>query len=266
MNKKIFVKKIDLILKQYGFDFKKFKESIKHSNDNWFKNDFKTLIAQKASDNLFEIYPNFPILNEKTEEGGTMKGHYFHQDLYVARKIFENFPKKHVDIGSRVDGFVAHVASYREILIYDIRKIESKVKNIHFVQADLMQFDEKLKNSTDSISCLHAIEHFGLGRYGDTIDYWGYLKGLNNIYEILETGGLFYFSVPMGPQRIEFNAHRVFSTAYLVNLLTEKYDILEFSYVNDQGDFFENVALTRSEIENNYGCFWGCGIFVLRKK
>ena len=73
-----------------------------------------------------------------------------------------------------------------------------------------------LAESTDSLSCLHALEHFGLGRYGDPVDYDGYLKGFDNLYRILKPGGRLYFSVPMGPQRIEFDAHRVFSMAYLL--------------------------------------------------
>lgn len=73
-----------------------------------------------------------------------------------------------------------------------------------------MELPAGMVNYCDSISSLHAIEHFGLGRYGDPIDYFGYLKALQNIAKIVKTGGTFYFSVPIGPQRIEFNAHRVF--------------------------------------------------------
>jgi hypothetical protein len=65
-----------------------------------------------------------------------------------------------VDIGSRVDGFIAHVASFRDIEVLDIRKNEEKIENITFIQADVMKPDEKYKNYCDSISSLHAIEHF----------------------------------------------------------------------------------------------------------
>lgn len=95
-----------------------------------------------------------------------------------------------------------------------------------------------LVNYCDSISSLHVIEHFGIGRYGDPIDYFGYLKAINNITKILKSGGIFYFSVPIGPQRIEFNAHRVFSVAYLINILSQNFEIRSFSYVNDTEDFF----------------------------
>jgi hypothetical protein len=129
-----------------------------------------------------------------------------------------------------------------------------------------MELPEDLLNSTDSISTLHAIEHFGLGRYGDPIDYWGYLKAIKNITLMLKQGGTLYFSVPIGPQRIEFNAHRVFSLAYLKQLLSEEYTISSFSFVDDSGEFHEEITLTDSLIASNCDCHYGCGIFILKKK
>ena len=101
-----------------------------------------------------------------------------------------------------------------------------------------MQLPENMLNYCDSISALHSIEHFGLGRYGDSIDYYGYLKALDNISKILRSGGKFYFSVPIGDQRIEFNAHRIFSIKYLLYLFDERYYLNSFSYVDDFGKFF----------------------------
>jgi len=196
-----------------------------------------------------------------------MSGHYFHQDLLVAQKIFKNNPTRHIDIGSRVDGFIAHVASFRSIDILDIRKQDSNVKNINFEQLDLMgNIPEKFKNCTDSISCLHTIEHFGLGRYGDKVDINGHVKGLENINTILKSGGIFYFSTPIGNQRIEFNAHRVFSIKYLLDILEKNYKIISFSYVDDIGNLHEDINLSNSDIENNLNCRFGCGIFELLKK
>ncbi|MGF1926313.1 MAG: DUF268 domain-containing protein, partial [Bacteroidia bacterium] len=207
-----------------------------------------------------------PIITDRYDEGGTMTGHYFHQDLYVARKVFLANARKHVDIGSRADGFVAHVASFRHIELVDIRKITSKIKNIAFQQLDLMQLPSNLLNYCDSISSLHAIEHFGLGRYGDPINYNGHLRAIENIGKILCPGGTFYFSVPIGQQRIEFNAHRVFSIRYLIEILGSNFSIEEFSYVDDSGIFFENVAMTNELVNTNFGCNYGCGIFILKKQ
>ena len=208
----------------------------------------------------------YPCLDEKNEQSGTAAGHYFHQDLLVAQKIFHNRPERHADVGSRIDGFVAHVASFREIEVFDVRPLEIDIPNIKFRQANFMEKDFDLLDCFPSISCLHAIEHFGLGRYGDKIDFEGHLKGLDNIYGMLQKGGKFYFSVPIGPQRIEFNAHRIFSMRYLIDLIEPKYKIDSFSYVNDDGNLVKDAALHEKDIRNNYFCDYGCGIFELTKK
>lgn len=213
----------------------------------------------------FKISSIYPILGEQFMESGIMKGHYFHQDLLIAQKIFHRNPFKHIDIGSRTDGFVAHVAVYREIEIFDIRHQPSTVKNISFREANLMLLDPALKDYCDSISALHSIEHFGLGRYGDPIDIMGHEKAINNIYEILKPNGIFYFSVPIGHQRIEYNAHRVFSLNYLVEFLSDKFEITNFDYVDDDGNLHENIILSLTDLNTNFNCKYGCGIFELRK-
>jgi hypothetical protein len=230
----------------YFIDFIRFRRQMKLSHD-------------------FKIVKLFPVLDDKFTASGTMKGHYFHQDLLVARRIFENKPLKHIDIGSRTDGFVAHVASFREIEIFDIRLQESNVKNIVYRQADLMKLHDELTDYCDSVSSLHAIEHFGLGRYGDQIDSNGHIKGIENIFKILKSNGTFYFSVPIGKQRIEFNAHRVFSLEYILKILTNKFIIKSFSYVDDDGNLFENVNLSSESINSSFNCIYGCGIFELKK-
>lgn len=235
-------------------------------NISQYLTEKKELTKQRGSNNLFPFGSNRIILDDRHEESGSASGHYFHQDLLVARRIYEMKPMRHVDIGSRTDGFVAHVAVFREIEVFDIREQKSKVKNIIFKKADLMQLPKDMYEYCDSVSALHSIEHFGLGRYGDPIDYYGHEKAIENISKIVKTGGIFYFSVPIGPQRINFNAHRVFSIQYLIDLTAQNFDIKSFSYVNDKGDLNENVTLTSKDIEQNFGCNYGCGIFEFVKK
>jgi len=228
--------------------------------------EYKQLKAQKGTNTDFKLKKSFPKLADRFDKSGTMSGHYFHQDLYVARRIFEKNPANHIDIGSRTDGFVAHLAVFRSVEIVDIRHQVSKTKNITFRQADLMQLPADMKSAYNSVSSLHAIEHFGLGRYGDPIDYSGHLKAIRNITEMLQPDGVFYFSVPIGPQRIDFNAHRVFSIEYLMRLFSEQFELIRFSYVDDLGDFHENTALTPENTSNNMGCTYGCGIFEWKKR
>lgn len=251
------------IAKLFGLEPQKFFHSV-YGVPKYFR-DLKTLKTQKGNDQSFPFSSKFPILNEWRAEAGVASGHYFHQDIYVAQKVFRNNPQRHIDIGSRIDGFVAHVASFRKIEILDIRELKSNIENVTFTKADLMNVPVDLIASCDSISSLHAIEHFGLGRYGDPIDYFGHKKALDNILRMLKPGGKFYFSVPIGEQRIEFNAHRVFSVAYLVDLLQKNYKIDSFAFVDDSGDLHANPPFTDEQIANNYGCHYGCGIFELTK-
>jgi hypothetical protein len=256
--------KIIFALNIIGFDVIKFV-NIFRGLPFYFK-DFINLKKQMKSNNDFVFGNFFPILNERNSEGGTLNGHYFHQDLLVAQKIFKNNPLRHIDIGSRIDGFVAHVATFREIEVFDIRPIENSVKNIVFKQADLMQLPPNMIECCDSLSALHVIEHFGLGRYGDPIDIDGHIKAINNLYLMLKPNGRFYFSVPIGKPRIEFNAHRVFSIKYLLEILNTKYIIDDFHYVNDEGVLFMNAELNDISIITNFNCNYGCGIFELIKK
>lgn len=163
-----------------------------------------------------------PCLSDWHEEGGTTQTEYFLQDLYVARAIHQARPHKHVDIGSRIDGFVAHLASFRDVEVFDIRPVTSAIEGVVFRQADLMNPSESLIDYCDSLSCLHALEHFGLGRYGDPIDPLGYVAGFENMIKILQPLGTFYLAVPVGQERVEFNAHRVFNPLKLVQLASRK--------------------------------------------
>jgi len=131
-----------------------------------------------------------PCLHDWYEESGNIRNEYFWQDLLVAKDIFSSMPEKHVDIGSRIDGFIAHIASFREIEIFDIRPITAHIPGVIFKQADLMNPEYNLIDYCDSLSCLHTLEHFGLGRYGDPVDPLGFKQGFTNMASSLKKGAL----------------------------------------------------------------------------
>jgi hypothetical protein len=208
----------------------------------------------------------YPCLTDRNDAAGGASGHYFHQDLLVAQKIFESKTSNHLDVGSRIDGFVAHVATFMNIEVLDIRPMTTSAKNITFRQLDLMSDEVSHIGVFDSVSCLHALEHFGLGRYGDEIDPDGWVKGLAALTQITKQGGTLYLSVPIGSQRIEFDAHRVFSVSTLTAKLMTDFEIVEFFYIDDLGDHHHVDSTTLSKDKNNFGCVYGCGVFVLCRR
>jgi hypothetical protein len=228
--------------------------------------DYRELKRQRrALKRDIEIDFSLPSFDDRFLPGGSASGHYFHQDLLVARKIFQRGPDKHVDVGSRVDGFVAHIASFRKIEIFDIREIKGAVPNIVVVQSDVMSSDFSFHNYCDSLSCLHAIEHFGLGRYGDSIDIDGHLDGFENLKKMLKKGGILYLSMPIGRDRIRFNGERILSVETILKLVEGEFELESFAYVDDAGNLHEKTEFSVGEIAQNFGCERGCGIFEFRK-
>jgi hypothetical protein len=206
-----------------------------------------------------------PCLHDRYEEGGDTKSEYFWQDLLVARWIFEASPVKHVDIGSRVDGFVAHVASFRDIEVVDVRPITTQIPGVTFKQADLMSPVEGMMDYCDSLSCLHALEHFGLGRYGDPIDPKGYKLGFKNMANLLKEEGTFYLSVPIGIERVEFNANRVFDPQAIVSLAGENLLRLTAIMVVRQEGQVETLELNDVILSGLANQRYALGIFTFVK-
>jgi hypothetical protein len=211
----------------------------------------------------------YPCLHDSqaSADSGASETEYFTQDLWVARQIFENKPEKHLDVGSRIDGFVAHVASFRDIDVCDIRPQSKKVEHIHFKQKDFsVNLDDGWIERYDSVSCLHALEHFGLGRYGDELALEAYKVCLKNLSLSLKENGLCYLSTPVGIARIEFNAHRVFDPVDLVNL-AQSYALkpLKILMIDSSGNILNDHVQVQSLAEWSDKAY-SLGVFVFRKE
>lgn len=248
-----------LLCVQLGFDVRRLTRSLRglpRYVADWFR------FRKEYTGRL-----NFlPCLFDWYEEGGATKSEYFWQDLHVARKIHIANPEKHVDIGSRVDGFVAHVASFREIEVFDIRPVTSQIPGVIFRQTDMMNPSEKFAEYCDSLSCLHALEHFGLGRYGDPIDPHGYTAGLSNMAKILRRGGLFYLSVPVGKERVEFNAHRIFNPRSLVMLAAANgLSLRDLAWIGASGTLVQS-SNPEQDLDQLGKLCYGLGIFTFVKQ
>lgn len=202
-----------------------------------------------------------PVLNEYSDQAGTATGHYFHQDLLVASLIHDKQPARHIDVGSRIDGFVAHVASFRTVEVLDFRPLTScGHERIKFMQADMMALDSKFHEITDSLSCLHALEHFGLGRYGDPINPAGHLTGFLNLHKMLKIDGTLYISFPIGSHSVHFNAHRIFNPNEILEWSKGLFKLERLDFVDDRGNLHQ-----KQSIDQVPDLQYGCGIYTLKK-
>ena len=166
-----------------------------------------------------------------------------------------------MDIGSRIDGFVSHIASFRKLEVFDIRKNKINNKNIEFNNIDIQNLDKTYYNYSDSVSCLHTIEHMGLGRYGDQIDPYGHKKAFLNLINLTKTNGILYVSFPIAKNsRVEFNAHRVFNPLEIFNW-SENFKLINFDYIDDDGLLKESI-----DVKGNFfgDLNYGCGIYTLK--
>lgn len=183
--------------------------------------------------NSFDIQDKYmwPIISDKYSYAGTV-GNYFWQDLWAAKLILKSGVKKHLDIGSRLDGFIAHLlAANIDVTMIDVREFPEKVENLHTIVDDATELRQIEDESIESMSALCSLEHFGLGRYGDPVDPEACFKCFENIQKKLKSRGKLYLSVPIGKERVEFNAHRVFYASTIVECFSQL-TLKEFSCVS----------------------------------
>ena len=201
---------------------------------------------------------NWPIIKDKYANAGQM-GNYFWQDLWAAKKIIHNGDKEHFDIGSRIDGFIAHLLAVDiKVHMIDIRPFPGRVEGLYTIVDDATQLSHFSDNSIHSLSALCSLEHFGLGRYGDEINPEACFQCFKQIQNKMAREGNVYLSVPIGKERVEFNAHRVFYAKTIIDCF-DKLELLEFSCTSENR-IEMNVSVDRYDEdlhdgEYRYGLF-----------
>ena len=223
------------------------------------KQEYKKLNTREA----FRIseHNRYQYLDDWDKSAGTV-GAYFYQDLWAAKKIHISGVKQHFDIGSRVDGFILAILSFVNVTLMDIRPLDICVQGLDFVQTDATSLDNIDDGSIASLSALCSLEHFGLGRYGDPIDPEACFKAFKAIQRVIIKGGTIYISVPVGPKdRLEFNAHRIFSPQTIISEFHEM-ELREFSVVKADGRIVTNALEDMSWIKGSSWSDFGLFEFV----
>lgn len=224
--------------RQFCQEFKKFK-----------------ILSKSVRDQRFKISWNnrYPCLKEKTSTT-EFDQHYIYHTAWAARILAKNKPRKHIDIGSRLY-FSTLVSAFIPMTFYDYRPAKITLSNLQSKKANLLSL-HFTNNSLTSLSCMHTVEHVGLGRYGDPLDPQGDLRAIKELKRVMAKKGNLLFVVPIGKAKLMFNAHRIYSYKQIVNYFKE-FNLKLFSLVKDSGDFI-NYANQKLANAQNYGCgcFW----------
>lgn len=192
-------------------------------------------------------------LGEKTCKLG-FGFHYTYHPAWAARVLARTKPARHIDIGSTIN-FVVIISAFIKTDYYEYRPAEFKLDNLSSHKADLLclPFED---SSVESLSCMHAIEHIGLGRYGAPIDPNGDLKAIAELKRVLADGGSLLVVVPVGRPRIKYNAERIYSYEMIMDYFRDL-KLREYLLITDEGDLVYSALpkMTDSQFEG-CGCFW----------
>jgi hypothetical protein len=197
-------------------------------------------------------YDDNPQLRDWTATS-PFDAHYTHQDAWAAREIHAFGPPSHVDVGSRVT-FVLGLAAFVSTTFVDLRPLPLSLPNLHPAAGSVLEMPYENRELL-SVSCLHVAEHIGLGRYGDPLDPHGTERAAAELARVLAPGGKLWFSLPVGRQRTNFNAHRVHDPRAIPPMF-EGLELEAFAGVDDAGAFRDDVSPA-----DLAGCEWACGLY-----
>lgn len=188
-------------------------------------------------------------------------GHYTYHPAWAARIIAKESPTKHIDIASILT-FSTMLSAFIPVEFYDYRPAKITLDDLKTEHADLLSLPFE-SGSIESLSCLHTLEHVGLGRYGDPLDPNGDIRAINELIRVLAPGGNLLIAVPMGAPKIEFNAHRVYSYEQITNYFKDL-TLQDFSLIPDNAlDIGMISPATKDQADTQR---YGCGCFWFKKK
>lgn len=228
-----------------------------------FSEEFRNFIKMPGASKRFRLewYDRHPCLNDRTRETGFDR-HYIYHSAWAARILAETRPKEHVDISSTLY-FCTIVSAFIPVKYYDYRPADLKLDNLSSDSANLLSLPFS-DASIPSLSCMHVVEHVGLGRYGDPLDPDGDLKAIAELRRVLAPGGLLLFVVPVGGvSKIMFNAHRIYRYDQVIDYFSDL-ELKEFVLIPERPEYGGLVRNPPQELINVQS--YGCGCFRFRKR
>lgn len=198
------------------------------------------------------LLDSFPKLGDRVATT-PFDSHYLYQDTWAAHRIAETRPGRHIDVGSRVE-VACFLTAVCPVTFVDIRPLDADIEGLTSVAGSVLNLPYP-DASVESISCLHVVEHVGLGRYGDPLLPGGTERAIAELARVVAPGGRLLVSTPVGRAKVHFNAHRVTSPHRILELCSDL-ELTEFAGVDDSGRFARHRSL-----DELAGCAYACGMF-----
>ena len=224
------------------------------------------ILLQSSNPRNFLIEKNkkYYYLNEATVDTDFDR-HYVYHPAWASRKLKENDIGNHVDISSTLH-FCSIISAFIKVNFFDYRPANLKLSNLTCDSQDLTKLTFE-SSSIHSLSCMHTIEHVGLGRYGDPIDYYGDIKAIDELCRVLSVNGILLIVVPVGKQnKICFNAHRIYEpNQFSEEFIKRGLELKEFTLIPERpedGHLVENPDASLMD-KQEYAC--GCFMFTKKK-
>jgi len=199
---------------------------------------------------------SYPMLTDCTAST-SVDMHYFYQAVWAMERISRTKGSIHIDVGSDV-GFIGMLTTYLPVMFIDIRPAKVKLPHLSALAGSLLNLP-LATHSVVSLSCLHVVEHVGLGRYGDPLNPLGTRLASEELSRVLMPGGDLYFSTPVGRPRVCFNAHRVHTPQQILTYF-KGLELVEFSVVDDRGYYMTDVQPEQMNTAN-----YACGLFWFKR-
>ena len=198
----------------------------------------------------------YPCLHDRTSHT-RFDRHYIYHTAWAIRVLAEQAPTKHVDIASSLH-FITSLSAFVPVEFYDYRPAELRLSNLSSGHADLLNLPFEAR-SISSLSCMHVVEHVGLGRYGDPLDPEGDQTAMSELQRVLAPGGSLLFVTPLGRPRVCFNAHRIYSYEQVLERFPEL-RVRQFALIPDRdedgGLIIDADPSLVAQQECACGCFW----------
>lgn len=201
----------------------------------------------------------YPCLDDRTSDT-PFDRHYIYHPAWAARQLAKFRPQSHVDISSALY-FSALVSAFVPVQFFDYRPAGLVLDNLTTGTADLtaLPFAD---DSLESVSCMHVIEHIGLGRYGDPLDPSGDRKACAELARVLAKGGRLLIALPVGVARTAFNAHRVYSHHEVLEMFNSLF-LVDCALIPD--GLAPNGMIQFPDANTIDAQAYGCGCYLLTK-